>query len=453
MIFNLSGHLMNKGTYKSQLVDLDKPIETPDEKTKYMVYALNSAGDVVRVRFNGEPAKIQSNDKSTPSYWNNQLSGSAFTDFKHRVFFDLSTMRIRSVRDGVQEYFGIELGVEPANKSFSVYRAPETITAIAGIMDSLPIIDDHIDPEITPTAKQTIGILKATEIVEFNDDDTFSTLYLENEAAVSQDVLSLKDSGKKEFSLGYLGKLRQHDKYDFEQYDLKPTHLALVDSARGGSVLTFIDKKEKTMLKHKAFHDENGAPSMQQIVDIAKEIPEAIKTLPADKAAEVMEHLQKIMSVTSNQDGEMTDEMKDTAKKEMMDMHYEDMDEDKKEVFEDSKLFKTVISAHKKSFADDQVFKDAVITASDVAVKAHSIVVEKANNFVGDQYSFADKTTKQVMLDALAVEHGNTKFEDAELAVAFKLLKKSESSLSKFGDNKGETSAFEMRIKSEIEGE
>tara|TARA_R110000744_G_scaffold62206_4_gene128392 strand:+ start:3440 stop:4774 length:1335 start_codon:yes stop_codon:yes gene_type:complete len=441
------------GTYKGETVELDTPIETPDEQTKYKVYALNSAGDVVRVRFNGEPAKIQSDDKSTPSYWNNKLSGSAFTDFKHRVFFDATTKRIRSVRDGVQEYFGVELGIEPASKAFSVYRAPETISAIAGVMDNLPIIGEHIDPELTPTAEQTIGVLKSTEIIEFNDDDTFSTLYLENEAAVSGDVLSLKDSGKKEFSLGYLGKLREHETYDFEQYDLRPTHLALVDSARGGSVLTFIDKKEKTMLTNKAFKDKDGAPSMQQIVDISKEIPEAIKTLPADKAAEVMALLKEMIEVSDPKEEEMTDEQKDSAKKEMMDEDYEDMDEDKKEVFEDSKLFKTIVGAHKKSFADDQAFKDAVVTASDEAVKAHSVVVEKATQFVDDQYSFADKSTKQVMLDALAVEHGDTKFEDAELTVAFKLLKKSVSSLEKFGDSKDGTSALETRIQSDLEGE
>lgn len=432
---------MASGKYKGEVVELDTPIETPDEQTKYKVYALNSAGDVVRVRFNGEPAKIQSSDKSTPSYWNNKLSGSAFTDFKHRVFFDASTKRIRSVRDGTQEYLGVELGIEPVNKVFTVYRAPETISAIAGNMDSLPIINDHIDPELTPTAEQTIGILRGTEIVEFNDEGTFSTLYLENEAAVSNDVLSLKDSGKKEFSLGYLGKLREHNKYDFEQYEIKPTHLALVDSARGGSVLTFIDKKDKNMPINKLFLDEAGAPSMQQIVDIAKEIPEAIKNLPADRAAEVMALLKEMIVASNPQEEEVIDK-----EKEILDEDYEGMAEEKKAVFEDSVLFKTVISSHKKSFADDQAFKDAVQSSVDSAVKVHSIVVEKATQFVDEQYSFADKTTAQVMLDALAVEHGDTKFEDAELAVAFKLLKKSTSTLENFGGGKGEKSALEMRI-------
>ena len=362
------------------------------------------------------------------------MSGSAFTDFKHRVFFDASTKRIRSVRDGVQEYLGIELGIEPHNKIFSVYRSPEAISGIAGMMDSLPIINDHIDPEVTPTKEQTIGILKATDIVEFNDDGTFSTLYLENEAAVNSDVLSLKDSGKKEFSLGYLGKLREHDTYDFEQYDLKPTHLALVDSARGGSVLTFIDKKDQKML-NKVFQDAEGAPSMQQIVDIAKEIPEAIKSLPADKAAEVMGLLQEMIGAASPQDSDMVEE----ASEENVAM--EDMSDKEEDPVEDA-----------AKFEDSKKFKDAVMVASDSAVKNHSAVIEKAIKFVDDQYSFADKSTKQVMLDALAVEHGEAKFEDAELSVAFKLLKKSASSLEKFGDS-GTSSALEARIQSEIDGE
>ena len=148
------------------------------------------------------------------------------------------------------------------------------------------------------------------------------------------------------------------------------------------------------------------------------------------------------MIVASNpQEEEVIDEEND-----ILDEDYEDMGEEKKAVFEDSVLFKTVISSHKKSFADDQSFKDAVQSAVNSAVKTHSLVVEKATQFVDEQYSFADKTTAQVMLDALAVEHGDTKFEDAELAVAFKLLKKSTSTLENFGGGKGEKSALEMRI-------
>jgi hypothetical protein len=426
---------LSTGKYKGEEVELDIPIETPEEQTKYKVYADNSAGDVVCVRFSGDPAKIQSNDKSTPSYWNNKLSGSAFTDFKHRVFFDASTKRIRSVRDGVQEYLGIELGIEPASKVFTVYRSPETISAIAGMMDSLPIINDHIDPEITPTDKQTIGVLKGTEVVEFNDDATSSTLYLENDAVVSSDVLSLKDSGKKEFSLGYLGKLKEHDKYDFEQYALNPTHLALVDSARGGSVLTFIDKRSKDMKTlTQRFTDAVNAPSMQEIVDFTKDIPEIIKNLPAEKAGEVMSLLQEMITVSGEgEEMPMEEVAVEDIPKEEIPMEDMDKDEDKEEA----------------KFEDSKKFKDALVLATDSAVKEHSAVIEKAIKFVDEQYSFTDKSTQQIMIDALAVEHGETKFEDGELKTAFKLLKKSNSSLSKFGDSK-EMSALEARIQSDL---
>ena len=185
----------------------------------------------------------------------------------------------------------------------------------------------------------------------------------------------------------------------------------------------------------KVFQDAEGAPSMQQIVDIAKEIPEAIKSLPADKAAEVMKLLQQMIGA-ANPEGEGEEESTPTETVETMDA---DPAAKKEEI--------PVEDAAK--FEDSKKFKDAVMVASDSAVKNHSAVIEKAIKFVDDQYSFADKSTKQVMLDALAVEHGDIKFEDAELAMAFKLLKKSESTLMNFGDSK-ETSALEARIKAEF---
>ena len=49
---------MNTGLYKDKQVTLNEPFETPTESKKYAVYAKNSAGDVVLVRFDGEPVKV-----------------------------------------------------------------------------------------------------------------------------------------------------------------------------------------------------------------------------------------------------------------------------------------------------------------------------------------------------------------------------------------------------------
>ena len=410
--------------YKGETVKLDSPFV--NDKFDYSVYAKNQNDDVVLVRFTGAPTSIESKDKSTPSYWNGLLSGAKFQDFKHTAFFDMSTKTIRSVRDGVQEYLGVELGIEPSNKIFTLYRSPETITAITGMMDSLPIINDHIDPSVTPTKKQTIGLLESPDVVEFEDEATFSTLYLESKASLSNDMIKLKDGGKKEFSLGYLGKMREHDVYDFEQYDINPTHLALVDSARGGSVLTFVDKKGHNMSKQKKFEDMDGMPNLQQIVEVAKKLPEAIEALIDEEKAEAMTALSDVfaMSTTDNE------------------MEVEDAEPEEKEV--------TDSDEEKENFEDSAKFKGALSSGIDSAVKLHSQAIEKAKNFVGESYSFADKSTKQIMIDALATEHGNEKFEDAELTTAFKLLKRSTNldNFAKFED----ANSLDARIEQSLEG-
>lgn len=448
-------------TYKDKEVLLNSISETPDSKSKYQVYSTNAHGDVVSVRFNGEPATVDSSDTATPAYWNKYLSGTKKHSFKHKPFFDMATKTIRSVRDGVQEYYGIELGMEPHNKIFTVYRSPETIAEVASRLDGLPITNDHVDADSVSdvSIKDIIGTITSTEIIELDDADTSSSLCLENPIALDDKGISLKGAGKKEFSLGYNGRLKPHDVYDFEQYDFEPTHLALVDSARGGSVLTFVDKKENNMSDKKlskVFLDAEGNPNLQQIVEIAQELPEALKKIPVDKLQEVIPMLQEIVTIGKSGDEAATEVPTDEESEggeevELMDSDYEDMEGEEKEKFEDSKLFKSIIAAQKKAFADSDTFKDAVSRAVGEAVKTHSAVIEKATQFVDEQYSFADKSTDEIMRDALAVEHGDTKFEDSEISTAFKLLKRSGSSLLNFGDTKN-VSALEARIKQDLEG-
>jgi len=55
------------------------------------------------------------------------------------------------------------------------------------------------------------------------------------------------------------------------------------------------------------------------------------------------------------------------------------------------------------------------------------------------------------MRDALATEHGDTKFTDAELPVAFKLLKAQGSNLKNFGD--GAADAQEGRFSKQADKE
>lgn len=193
---------------------------------------------------------------------------------------------------------------------------------------------------------------------------------------------------------------------------------------------------------HKAFTDADGAASLSQIVEIAAALPEAIKNVPVDKLQELMPALQEIMNIasavgvkptTSEVEGEeMTDEQK--AAKALAD------EEAKKKEGEQMPI------------TDSAAFKDAVKGAVASAVKEHTTVIERAREFVAEDYSFADKSTVQIMRDALATEHGTTQFTDAELPVAFKLLKKASADYKNFADHQAE-GGLTARIKASMKGD
>jgi hypothetical protein len=60
-------------------------------------------------------------------------------------------------------------------------------------------------------------------------------------------------------------------------------------------------------------------------------------------------------------------------------------------------------------------------------------VIEKARDFLPEDYKFADKATAQIMRDAVATQTTET-FTDGELALTFKLLKPAAADYRKFGD-------------------
>ena len=196
--------------------------------------------------------------------------------------------------------------------------------------------------------------------------------------------------------------------------------------------------------KEKAFFDAEGQVNLEQIVEIATALPEAIKKVPVDQLKKIMPSLQQIMSYAKEQgavpeeapeegmeDEELTDE-EAAAKKEA-----EGKEGAKpKENFADSKAFKDAVESKSKKFADAEV-------------KRYAQVVTKARNFLDADYDFSDKTANQVMADALGTQNTD-KFEDSELPVAFKLLRKPNTDYSQFGDTKADT-GLESRITKTLE--
>lgn len=452
------------GVYKEAEVTLNKPFASDDKEKALAVYAKNSLGDTVLVRFLDRSIEDVDSDEykssiienykcdvqkdmSTPSFWMCRVVADdafSFADksldhgFNHQVFFDFQDKTVKSVRDGVQEYYGAELGLEPYDKVFTVYREPTTITSLVSMMDKLPIIEDHIDPKLTPNPETIQGLIEDTEIVEYTEDFKDSTLYLKNKVAINDKGLETLSRGKRQLSLGYLGKLKEHDVYDFEQYDLKPTHLAMVDRARGGDILSFEDKqkqKEQDMnLKDLKFIDADGKMSLQLVAEIVSKFQEAIKNAPLEDVQKLLPQLQELVnSANSNsgmseegestemaEAGDMEGEMKEEIKTEDMGNHGEYEDGEDKE--------------GEKDFSDSQAFKDAVKNMADTEAKEIFKTVEKAKDFLDESYSFEDKSAFQIKKDAVEKELGKS-FEDSKVEGAFEALQKTNAQYTNFGDS------------------
>lgn len=507
-------------SYKGEDVSIGIPFETDDKSKALAVYANTPNGDVALVRFmdrdfserTQDPRYIHDmkenfkcdldQDISTPSYWMCKILSldMPFADkkFEHKVFFDYASKTIKSVRDGVQEYMGVEIGMEPLDKVFTIYRRPETVTAIAGVLKGLPLIEDHIDPTDEP-AKETInGVIDSTEIIEYNDGFKDSTLYLKNTVNLNEKGLSALSRGKRHLSLGYLGKLKPHDQYDFEQYDLVPTHLAIVDNARGGDILAFEDKnKNKDKNMKIIFTDEDGKISLQKVAEMAGTLQDALKNAPLEEIVAIMPTLQALVeSAKSNDpslqveeasedmgdhpvmDGKLSDSLNAAIEKMVTDDKSradivkdiaseagieEDtvngilsgdiknpppervagiakvlgVSEESVESLTPEEEEKPMEDADKEDdddkeekFEDSQKFKDAV--NSIVSEKLNTI--EKAKEFLPETYNFVDSSTSEIMKAAVEKETGKT-FEDSEIPIAFKMLKKQSSQYKTFGDD------------------
>jgi hypothetical protein len=71
---------------------------------------------------------------------------------------------------------------------------------------------------------------------------------------------------------------------------------------------------------------------------------------------------------------------------------------------------------------DSKVFKDAMLNYGN----ERTAIVSKAKNFLDSKFDFKDKTNEAIMSAVVAAEYPNETFKDAEIGVAFKLLKERE---------------------------
>lgn len=342
-------------------------------------------------------------------------------NFNDRVSWDSNKKRGISVRDGVLEYLGAEIGREPADKIFTVYRSPASIAKASSAMIGIPLTDRHVDTDSPVPASEMHGKVERSEVVDAFDEATQSTLAVENQLSLTDSFTSVLKSGKRELSLGYKAALVEHDRYDFEQRNITPHHLAVVEAGRCGSTCSFIDKKPEgtnmltketkaALAKVRAFKDEEPSLTMEQVVELGGQVLETLKSLPLEVLAKYAPTLQEMVNeVTPPADTKEVDAEDETpveAEEEMKDESPEDEEEQAKK------------------------FEDAL----NKKLALHTEVIEKARDFVDSTYMFKGKTTEQIMRDVLAVEHGSQTFADSDIAVAFRLLKPQATQLHNFGD-------------------
>lgn len=349
-----------------------------------------------------------------------------------KVTFDESGKTLISVRDGVQEYAGIEIGLQPYGKTFKVYRSAETIKSIVSKLKNLPITDGHVELKDIPEDKIK-GFVDASELVKYENIDLASTIAIKNNVKLHDNVVQLLDS-KNELSLGYFAETREHDVYDFEQVNIIPHHLAIVENGRCGSVCKFRDERKNMDPKDLENEETKSAESegtdagsaeetkdaetpvnLQRIAEVVKDLPEAIKMMSLEEITSLVPVLETAINTARAATPNGQEATQGTER------------EGSEETMEDDGR---PSGTEKKNFTDSQEFKDAVMKASDERVN----VILKAKQFLDEGYNFKDTCTTKIMRDALASQTKES-FKDNEVSVAFKMLKKNKD-YSQFADSK-----------------
>ena len=350
--------------------------------------------------------------------------------FKDRISIDLSTKTVISARDGVLEYYGYEIGETPSDKVFTVYRSPATIANIALVIDKIPVTIDHVD--VDKELSGAVGVVEKALLIDFKDDVTASTIALKNALSLTQDALAAVSEGKRELSLGYKATLQPHDVYDFEQLDIIPHHLAIVDAGRCGSGCSFLDSKKGKAMIHKAFRDaDEETVNLEKVVEIAQGLPDAIKVLPIEQLTKVLPILQQIISEAKA--AGMIGEVEEEEGEEEKPLSDEGEEVKKEEEVKDEDVSEEKKDEDKKAFGD--------------ALQLHTKTILKAQRFLDSSYDYLGKSTLEVMRDALLTQYKVT-FTDSEVPVAFKMLK-AKSHYTDFGNSTGKLS-LEQRIEESI---
>jgi len=365
-----------------------------------------------------------------------------------------SGKKVISVRDGIQTYYGMEIGKEPFDKVFKVYRKPETIKETAKKMIGIPVTDEHIELEPNISEDKKIGEVLTSKIIPLQKEEQKSTIGIENKIALKKNMVEL--GGKNQLSLGYFADLidGNGEDYDLEQVNIQPHHLAIVNSARCGNDCKFKDKGELM-----AIGAENNTPAgqvpennpngengngeagekgqnpsggqkeinLQKIGEVITDLPDAIKLMDLSELKKIIPILQDAINKAKQNTPELQEENMETGE-ENDDPEGTGEENGNGEAGEDNPKPSPTQVTDAQDFKDTKEFKDAVMQYGN----ARASIILKAKSYLDESYKFEDKDNLTIMKEVLAKET-KEKFTDNEIPVAFKMLKKIRD-YSKFAD-------------------
>lgn len=326
--------------------------------------------------------------------------------FNDKVFLDKNGKTLVSARDGVMLYDGAEIG-EEKGRVYKVYRPLSELKKIG--MVGIPITNEHVSHNKPFTA---LGSVRTSTLRARQSNADMQSHELFHDVILCDDLQVIVNKGKKELSLGYDAKLIPAEKpdgaFDFVQTNIIPHHLAVVDKGRCGGVCEFTDKEQDMTLK---------------------EILEAIKKLPDTEKMALMKELSP--KPEANAKTETKPEPKPETKPETKP---EPKPEAKPEKVADAPV-------------DDAGVKVEDM-ASKIADEAQKLADEYSNVVIRamklkclpHDYSFTGKKATDIMRDCVSTQHSEA-FDDAEVKIAFKMLKPVVNRYADFGKQ----SEFEIK--------
>lgn len=242
------------------------------------------------------------------------------------------------LRDGIMEYYGSELGdtiedikLEP-DKIYKVYLSKQEMIKSMDLWSLLAIVDDHTWLDPSNVKGNQIGSIG--EILNTKEIDGQTFLYCNLRFTDKKAIEKISNNEKVELSTAYEHGVKKssNPNYDFEIYDLKPNHLALVDEGRAGrrvrvsnenttkSSINLLTKNNKKMADIKLIIDGNT-------IDLSKFF--------AEEKGEG-DHETSITSANACNEEEDKEDKKENKKSKNEDKE-EDKEEEKKEENKKSK--------------------------------------------------------------------------------------------------------------------